>query len=122
LNEKTTIVLLIEDNPADARLILEALSAEIDTPFRVEWVTQLSAGLERLSREGVDVVMLDLSLPDVQGIEAVDEVCLAAPDLLILVLSGLTDEEVARQAVQRGAYDYFSKSHVDAHWLPRALR
>ena len=122
MNEKTTTVLLIEDDPADARLILEALSAEIDSPFRVEWVTQLSAGLVRLSREGFDVVMLDLSLPDVQGIEAVDQVCLAAPDLLILVLSGLTDEEVARQAVQRGAYDYFSKGHVDAHWLPRALR
>ena len=122
MSDKPTIVLLIEDDPADARLILEALSAEIDSPFRVEWVTLLSAGLERLSKEGVDVVMLDLSLPDVQGIEAVDQVCLAAPDLLILVLSGLTDEEVARQAVQRGAYDYFSKGHVDAHWLPRALR
>ena len=122
MNDKTTIVLLIEDDPADARLIREALSAEVDSPFRVEWVTLLSAGLERLSKEGVDVVMLDLSLPDVQGIEAVDQVCLAAPDLLILVLSGLTDEEVARQALQRGAYDYFSKGHVDAHWLPRALR
>ena len=122
MNDKTTVVLLIENDPADARLIREALSAAVDSPFRVEWVTLLSAGLERLSKEGVDVVMLDLSLPDVQGIEAVDQVCLAAPDLLILVLSGLTDEEVARQAVQRGAYDYFSKGHVDAHWLPRALR
>ena len=122
MNDKPTVVLLIEDDAADARLIREALSAEIDSPFRVEWVTLLSAGLERLSKEGVDVVMLDLSLPDVQGIEAVDQVCLAAPDLLILVLSGLTDEEVARQAVQRGAYDFFPKGRVDAHWLPRALR
>ncbi|MET0164809.1 MAG: diguanylate cyclase [Vicinamibacterales bacterium] len=122
MTDKTTIVLLIEDDPADARLIREALSAEIDSPFRVEWVTLLSAGLERLTKGGVDVVMLDLSLPDVQGIEAFDEVFLAAPDTLILVLSGLTDEEVARQAVQRGAQDYLSKDHVDAHWLPRALR
>ena len=52
-----------------------------------------------------------MSLPDVQGIEAVDQVCLAAPDLLVLVLRASTDEEVARQAVQRGAYDYFSKGH-----------
>ncbi len=122
MNDKTTSVLLIEDDPADAKSIRDALSAEIDSPFRVEWVTLLSAGLERLSKEGVDVVMLDLSLPDVQGIEAVDQVCLAAPDILVLVLSGLTDEEVARQAVQHGACDYFSKGHVDAHWLPRALR
>ena len=103
LTDKTTVVLLIEDDPADARLIQEALSAEIDSPFRVEWVTRLSTGLERLSKEGVDLVMLDLSLPDVQGIEAVDQVCLAAPDVLVLVLSGLTDEEVVRQALQRGA-------------------
>ena len=74
MTDKTTTVLLIEDDPADARLIMEALSAEIDSPFRVEWVTLLSAGLERLSKEGVDVVMLDLSLPDVQGIEAVEQV------------------------------------------------
>jgi diguanylate cyclase (GGDEF)-like protein/PAS domain S-box-containing protein len=122
MKDKTTIVLLIEDDPADARVIQDALSAEIDSPFRVEWVTLLAAGLERLSNQGVDLVMLDLSLPDVQGIEAFDQVFLAAPDTLILVLSGLTDEEVARQAVQRGAQDYFSKGHVDAHWLPRALR
>ncbi len=122
MNDKATTILLIEDDPADAKLIQEALSAEIDSPFRVEWVTQLSAGLERLGKDGVDVVMLDLSLPDVQGIEAVDKVLLAAPDILILVLSGLTDEEVARQALQRGAVDYFSKGHVDSHWLPRAMR
>ena len=122
MKDKTTIVLLIEDDPADAKLIQDALAAEVDSPFRVEWVTLLSAGLERLSKEGVDVVMLDLTLPDARGIEAFDQVFQAAPDVLILVLSGLTDEELARQAVQRGAYDYFSKSHVDAHWLPRALR
>ena len=122
MNDKITTVLLIEDDHADAKLIQEALSAEVDSPFHVEWVTALAAGLERLGREGIDVVMLDLSLPDVKGIEAVDQVCLAAPDLLILVLSGLTDEEVARQAVQRGAHDYFFKGRVDAHWLPRALR
>jgi diguanylate cyclase (GGDEF)-like protein/PAS domain S-box-containing protein len=122
MNDKTTIVLLIEDDPADAKVIQEALAAEVDSPFRVEWATLLAAGLERLNKGGVDVVMLDLTLPDAQGIAAFDQVLLAAPDCLILVLSGLTDEEVARQAVQRGAYDYISKSHVDAHWLPRALR
>ena len=78
---KTTIVLLIEDDLADAQLIQEALSAEIESPFRVEWVTSLSAGLERLGKEQVDVVMLDLTLPDVQGIEAFDQVYQAAPDL-----------------------------------------
>jgi diguanylate cyclase (GGDEF)-like protein/PAS domain S-box-containing protein len=118
----TTTVLLVEDDPADARLIQAALAGTGDSPFRVEWVTRLSDALERLGRQGFEVVLLDLTLPDGQGLEAFDQVFQAAPDSLILVLSGLTDEETARQAVERGAHDYFAKGHVDAHWLPRALR
>ncbi|MDZ7594687.1 MAG: EAL domain-containing protein [Thiobacillus sp.] len=119
-----TTVLLIEDEPADARLIQEALAGTGtgDSAFSVEWVTRLSDALERLGRERFEVVLLDLSLPDGKGLEAFDQVFQAAPDSLILVLSGLTDEETARQAMARGAQDYFSKGHVDAHWLPRALR
>jgi diguanylate cyclase (GGDEF)-like protein/PAS domain S-box-containing protein len=121
---KTTpsTVLLVEDDLADARLIQDALAGAGSSPFRVEWVTRLSDALERLGSEHYEVVLLDLTLPDGQGIEAFDRVFQAAPDALILVLSGLTDEETARQAVERGAHDYFSKGHVDAHWLPRALR
>ena len=117
-----TSVLLVEDDTADARLIKDALAGAGSGPFRVEWVTRLSEALERLGSEHYEVVLLDLTLPDGQGIEAFDRVFQAAPDALILVLSGLTDEETARQAVERGAHDYFSKGHVDAHWLPRALR
>jgi len=117
-----TTVLLIEDEPADAKLIQDALASTVDSAFRVEWVTRLSDALERLGSERFEVVLLDLSLPDGKGLEAFDQVFQAAPDSLILVLSGLTDEETARQAMARGAHDYFSKGHVDAHWLPRALR
>jgi diguanylate cyclase (GGDEF)-like protein/PAS domain S-box-containing protein len=117
-----TTVLLIEDEPADAKLIQDALASTVDSAFRVEWVTRLSDALERLESERFEVVLLDLSLPDGKGLEAFDQVLQAAPDSLILVLSGLTDEETARQAMERGAHDYFSKGHVDAHWLPRALR
>ncbi|MHB1061175.1 MAG: EAL domain-containing protein [Thiobacillus sp.] len=117
-----TTVLLIEDEPADARLIQDALASTVDSAFRVEWVTRLSDALERLASERFEVVLLDLSLPDGKGLEAFDQVLQAAPDSLILVLSGLTDEETAREAMARGAHDYFSKGHVDAHWLPRALR
>jgi diguanylate cyclase (GGDEF)-like protein/PAS domain S-box-containing protein len=122
MNPTPTTVLLVEDDPADARLIQAALAGTGNSPFRVEWAMRLADALERLGREGFDVVMLDLTLPDSQGLEAFDQVLQAAPDSLILVLSGLTDEETAHQAVQRGAHDYFSKGHVDAHWLPRALR
>ena len=121
-NDKAVSVLLIEDDPVDAKLIQEAFADEINHSFCLEWVTSLSVGLERLGKKGVEVILLDLSLPDRRGIEAFDQVLLAAPNSLILVLSGLHDEEIARQAVQRGARDYFLKIHVDSHWLPRALR
>ncbi len=117
-----TTVLLVEDDPADARLIQDALAGTGNSPFRVEWVRHLSDALERLAGEGFEVILLDLSLPDSKGLDAFDQVFQAAPDSLILVLSGLTDEDTALQAMERGAHDYFSKGHVDAHWLPRALR
>lgn len=116
-----TKVLLIEDDTADAELIQEALAGTGSKPFQVEWVLRLSDALKRLSSEDFEVILLDLSLPDSQGLEAFDQVFEAAPDALILVLSGLTDEETAQQAMERGAHDYFSKGHVDAHWRPRAL-
>ncbi|OGU24646.1 MAG: diguanylate cyclase [Hydrogenophilales bacterium RIFOXYD1_FULL_62_11] len=117
-----TTVLLIEDDSADAKLIQDALAGAGNSLFRVEWVTRLADALKRLESERFEVVLLDLSLPDSKGLEAFDQVFQAAPDSLILVLSGLTDEETALQAMERGAHDYFSKGHVDAHWLPRALR
>jgi len=122
MNLTPTTVLLIEDDPADAGLIQTALTAAEGSPFRVVWVTRLADALERLGRGRFGVILLDLSLPDGPGLDAFDQVFLAAPNALILVLSGLTDEETARQAVERGAHDHFAKGHIDAHWLPRALR
>lgn len=122
MNTIPTTVLLVEDDPADAGLIQAALAETGDHPFRVEWVTRLSDALERLGKEGIEIVLLDLTLPDGQGIEAFDQVLQAAPRALILVLSGASDEMTARQAMLRGAHDYVVKAHIDAHWLPRALR
>ncbi|HXE36907.1 MAG TPA: diguanylate cyclase, partial [Azonexus sp.] len=117
-----TRVLLVEDEPGDAGLIKDALARSPGQAFVVEWVTQLSAALDCLDKGATDVILLDLSLPDVPGLAAFDQIFKAAPQTLILVLSGASDEEMARQAVQRGAHDYFSKGHIDAHWLPQALR
>ena len=122
MNTPPTTVLLVEDDPADAGMIQTALASADEHRFRVEWVTRLSDALERLGRDGIEVVLLDLTLPDGQGIEAFDQVHLAAPNALILVLSGAMDEETPRLALQRGAHDYIAKGHIDAHWLPRALR
>jgi DNA-binding response OmpR family regulator len=66
-------VLLIEANPADAEMILQALAAATDERFNVEWVTQLSSGLDRLRKGGVKAVLLDLVLPDSQGIETFEK-------------------------------------------------
>jgi diguanylate cyclase (GGDEF)-like protein/PAS domain S-box-containing protein len=115
-----THLLLIESNPADARLINDALRNH-SARFVVEWVTSLVAALNFLAKNPVDVILLDLALPDGKGLDAFDKVMRAAPEALILVLSAATDEELMREAMKRGAHDYFAKGHIDAHWLPRAL-
>lgn len=115
-----THLLLIESNPADAKLIKDALRND-SANFTVEWVTSLSEALKYLAKNPIEVVLLDLALPDGKGLGAFDKVTAAAPDALILVLSAATDEELMRAALKRGAHDYFAKGHIDAHWLPRAL-
>ena len=120
MNDAPSSVLLVEDDAANARLVLGALKGA--DRYRVEWATRLSTALERLHRGGVDLVLLDLTLPDGQGLEAFDRVFQAVPEASILVLSAAGEETLARQAVRRGALDFIIKSHVDAHWLPRALR
>src|ERR1700730_18605658 len=122
MNDPDGNVLLIEDNSADAKLIREALTDKRFGPFQIEWVKNLSDGLERLSKGGIEAVLADLLLPDSQGIKTLDRILLAAPGVPILVVSGLDDECMAWQAVQHGAKDYIPKSHLDSYTLSRALR
>jgi len=117
-----TTVLLVEDNPADVEFIRRSLTGARDNSFRVESVARLADALERLGRGGVQVVLLDLALPDAQGIEVFERVSAAASDAVIVVLSAASDEGTARQAFERGASEYFVKGHMDGHWLPWALR
>lgn len=117
-----TSVLLVEDEPAAAWMIKEALAGSLGQAFRVEWVAQLAAALERLGESAVDIVLLDLFLPDGQGIGVFEQISRAAPHAQIIVLSGESDEEMVRQVVQRGAHGAFAKAHINAHWLPQALR
>ena len=121
MNENPTTVLLVEDDAADTRLIQEALAGAGGNSFRVDRVTQLCVALERIGREDFDVILLDLTLPDSQGLASFDRVFKAAPNAVIMILSEVGDEASGNQAVQRGAQDYLVKNHVDAHWLPRAL-
>ena len=115
-------VLLIENDPVAAKAIKLALSDVREAPSAVVWVRTLAEGVERLHRGGIDALIVNLFLPDSKGIPTFDSLFLTAPQVPMLVLTGLNDETVARHAVQRGAQDYILKSHIDGHWLPRALR
>jgi DNA-binding NtrC family response regulator len=119
---KRTNILYIEDNPDDV-VIMELLLAE---KCRAAWslvhVDLLAAGLKRLEEGGVDIILLDLSLPDSHGFVTFLEVKKRAKDLPVIIMTGLDDEIMAMKAVQEGAQDYLVKGQVDANLLKRAIR
>ena len=115
-------VLLVEDNPGDARLIREMLAEVKVTSVDLECADRLSIGVERLAKGGIDVVLLDLSLPDSHGLDTLARALAEAPGVPIVVLTGFEDEGVAVQAVQKGAEDYLVKGQVDGYTLVRAMR
>jgi phosphoserine phosphatase RsbU/P len=114
--------LLVEDNPGDARLIQLMLSDAAGDLFEVEHVQRLGTGLERLSEPGIGIVLLDLSLPDSHGLDTFAQMHARAPQIPIIVLSGLNDTTVAVEAVHEGAQDYLIKGQVDGQLLVRAMR
>jgi len=115
-------ILLLENDPAAANEIRTALTVAGGSSFDVEWVQLLSDGLERLSKRGIAAVLLELCLPDSEGIETFDKLFTAAPDIPILILGGNANEALAKEAVGRGAQDYLLPGHLDSYSLPRALR
>jgi PAS domain S-box-containing protein len=115
-------VLLVEDNPGDVRLISELLS-EYRDQFRVTTqVTRLADAEEAVEGPGVDLVLLDLSLPDSQGFETFERLLAHGRNVPILVLSGVDDESLALRMVHAGAQDYLVKGKFDAALLGRAMR
>ena len=116
-----TNVLLIEDNPGDARLVREALSNGRGTIFTLEYADRLALGLERLRRPGVHVVLLDLSLPDSQGVETIRRLHTHAPEVPIIALSGIQDHRVIESAVRNGAEDFLVKGTFSCDLLGRAI-
>jgi len=117
-----TTVLLIEDNPNDRRLIELMLSGAGGNLFRIEQVDRLDRGMERLAQGGVGIVLLDLSLPDSHGLRTFVRLHAAAPDIPIIVLSGLDDTTLAVQAVHEGAQDFLVKGQVEGQLLARSMR
>lgn len=117
-------LLLIEDNEDDATIIrdhLMTVNAEADS-FAMECADRLDQGLARLNKGGIDALLLDLNLPDSRGIETFLKAQAQAPQVPIVILSGLDDKRVALEAVQRGAQDYLVKSELQGHVLPRVVR
>jgi sigma-B regulation protein RsbU (phosphoserine phosphatase) len=115
-------ILLVEDNPGDARLLRFTLQEAESLRFDLVHAARLSEALDAVRQGPADVVLLDLSLPDAHGMETVTRMLDAAPAVPIIVLTGLTDETVAVQAVQAGAQDYLVKGSVDGGTLARAIR
>jgi signal transduction histidine kinase len=115
-------ILLIEDNPGDAQLIELLLHKVKNFQFHLEWLLNLSKGLEHLAKGDVDIVLLDLSLSDGQGLETLAQVHRHSPLVPIIVLTGLRDEDLAVAAVRGGAQDYLVKGRIEGDFLVRALR
>ena len=113
--------LLIEDNPDDMVLIREMLERAEGAPFHVEWTQRFGSGLERVLKGGIEVVLLDLSLPDRQGLEGLKELRRRVPQIPIVVVTGVAEEAMGLNAIHEGAQDYLVKGRVDSRLLVRAI-
>lgn len=120
--EKPRRVLLVEDNPADSRLVREMLSQVEDQTFEVFCAESLVAGLDALAHMEFDVALIDLTLPDSEGLATFETIQRHAETLPIVVFTGVTNEMLALTAVSRGAQDYLVKGRMTSHALARVLR
>ncbi len=114
-------VLIVEDNPGDAILVREMLRDADPGGFELIHAPRLSAGIEELLGPGADCVLLDLSLPDAEGLDALTQIQAVSLDVPVIVFSGRSDERIAVRAVQEGAQDYLIKGQVDGRLLARSI-
>ncbi|MCG8604597.1 response regulator [bacterium] len=123
MNDQKIKILLIEDDPEDTHFIKALLIEEQEASFELECADCLQEGLTRLAaKDRFDLILLDLALPDSQGLATFDRVHAQTPQIPIVVLSGLDDEEVAIKAMQKGAQDYLVKGQVESRLLVRFIR
>lgn len=121
MSERVMRVLLVEDNPADARLIGEMLRNVGERRFELHWVTRLSGALDALRKSKCDVILLDLVLDDSAGLDTLEALRPHAGPVPLIILTSLEDREIAVSALQGGARDYLVKDRVDAYLLARAI-
>ncbi len=120
-------VLLIEDNPRHAQLLREAMGEAGAAfagapPYELLHVDRLAAGLERLAAGGVDVVLLDLSLPDGTGVDGLVRLRQLSPNVPVVALVGMNEDVLAAEALQAGAQDYLSKGRLGGALVARSIR
>jgi len=117
-----TKILLVEDDPGDARLLRGALAENDEQSFELVVCDTLAKALESLAKGSPDVIVLDVGLPDAQGLETVRRTREAAPEAPLLVLTGMTDGALALQCLHEGAQDYLVKGQIDGASIWRAVR
>ena len=120
--EESIRTLLIEDNESDAFLLEEYLAEAHETNFDVIHVDRLAKAEPHLEKNGIDIVLLDLSLPDSHGLETFEKVKSQPAEVPIIVLTGNDDDSLAVKAVQDGAQDFLVKGQVDSKLVVRAIR
>ncbi|MDX1366566.1 putative bifunctional diguanylate cyclase/phosphodiesterase [Pseudomonas sp.] len=115
-------ILIITADAEDAAILQNVLNKAKDGPFILEWQQNLADALASLKTGCIDAILSDLSLPDSQGIETFDQLFACAPQTPIMTLSEADDEELAIEAVERGAQGYLSKGHFGSYLVPQSLR
>jgi diguanylate cyclase (GGDEF)-like protein/PAS domain S-box-containing protein len=122
MSKKSIKILLVEDNAGDARLLGEMLNEQDSHHIELTRVECMSAAEKHLRESAVDIVLLDLGLPDARGLEAVQRAHAAAPRIPLVVLTGLADESLAAQVLQEGAQEHLIKGQIETRSLMRVLR
>ena len=122
MDDKIIKVLYVEDEMDHAILIRELIEEIKNVHYELTHVQNLNETLLELDNNNYDIILLDLSLPDEQGVDTVARVCEQAPDIPVVVMSGTDDETMAIKALQKGAQEYLVKGKVQSHALSRILR
>jgi signal transduction histidine kinase len=119
--KETINILLVEDNPGDARLVMELIKGSGNSAADFTHVEYLQEALTALKQNRFDVVLLDLNLPDCSGLKTIEKITEHNPNVPIVILSGLDDEEITLQSLRRGAQDYLVKGQFDSQLLTRSI-